>query len=251
MCGLTLHHRGSEGQLSPPLPFTVTQHHAQRICIGVRRLSRSRVATSRCTVQCILIKNCGTRADLAVPCDDRLLRLMALALDLPADFFADKFADGMGTLTPIHYTPGVSRPGQMFGAGAHTDFGEEATAEHIGCPCLPSVHPLPGLAVVALSMFVWATASCKLPAQSLALTARCATGIMTILKTDHNPGLQVYYQGTLQHNMHKWLPLHPVRLPHQTRSLATCALGWLRGAWSTAPDCERGATLHIPTLSNP
>ena len=49
---------------------------------------------------------------------------MALALELPADWFADKFADGMGTLTPIHYTPGVSRPGQMFGAGAHTDFGE-------------------------------------------------------------------------------------------------------------------------------
>lgn len=38
----------------------------------------------------------------AGPC--RLLRLMALALNLPADYFADKFADGMGTLTPIHYT---------------------------------------------------------------------------------------------------------------------------------------------------
>jgi isopenicillin N synthase-like dioxygenase len=81
---------------------------------------------------------------------DKLLRLMALALDLPADWFADKFADGMGTLTPIHYTPGVSRPGQMFGAGAHTDF-----------------------------------------------------GIMTILKTDENPGLQVFYQG-------KWLEV-PVK----------------------------------------
>ena len=56
-------------------------------------------------------------------CARRLLRLMALALDLPAGFFSDKFADGMGTLTPIHYTPGVSKPGQMFGAGAHTDFG--------------------------------------------------------------------------------------------------------------------------------
>lgn len=60
----------------------------------------------------------------------RLLRLMALAVDLPADWFADKFADGMGTLTPIHYTPGVSRPGQMFGAGAHTDFGECFSSAH-------------------------------------------------------------------------------------------------------------------------
>ena len=61
--------------------------------------------------------------DSVVFCARRLLRLMALALDLPAGFFSDKFADGMGTLTPIHYTPGVSKPGQMFGAGAHTDFG--------------------------------------------------------------------------------------------------------------------------------
>jgi isopenicillin N synthase-like dioxygenase len=55
---------------------------------------------------------------------------MALGLDPPADFFADNFADGMDTLTPIHYTPASSSPGQMFGAGAHTELGESQGSQH-------------------------------------------------------------------------------------------------------------------------
>lgn len=113
---------------------------------------------------------------------DRLLRLMALALDLPADFFSDKFADGMGTLTPIHYTPGVSKPGQMFGAGAHTDF-----------------------------------------------------GIMTILKTDNNPGLQVYYQG-------KWLEV-PIR-----RDCFVVNLGDMFQLWSNG---KFRSTLHRVVTTKP
>lgn len=106
---------------------------------------------------------------------DRLLRLMALALDLPADFFMPLFKDGIGTLTPIHYTPGVSEPGKMFGAGAHTDF-----------------------------------------------------GILTILKTDENPGLQVHYKGA-------WLEV-PVK-----RECFVCNLGDEFQLWSNG---RFKSTLH-------
>jgi isopenicillin N synthase-like dioxygenase len=55
---------------------------------------------------------------------NRLLRVLALALDMPVDFFADKFDRPVATLRPLHYPPRVGDPnaGEL-GAGAHTDFG--------------------------------------------------------------------------------------------------------------------------------
>jgi isopenicillin N synthase-like dioxygenase len=55
---------------------------------------------------------------------DRLLALLALSLDLPADWFAPYFDQPVGTLRLIKYPP---QPAQalhnQIGAGAHTDWG--------------------------------------------------------------------------------------------------------------------------------
>eukprot|EP00882_Tetradesmus_deserticola_P026949 GHRQ01029774.1.p1 GENE.GHRQ01029774.1~~GHRQ01029774.1.p1 ORF type:complete len:192 (+),score=75.26 GHRQ01029774.1:466-1041(+) len=54
----------------------------------------------------------------------RLLRLLALSLALPADYFAPHFTHPMVALRPLHYTAEVSAPASgVFGAGAHSDYG--------------------------------------------------------------------------------------------------------------------------------
>ncbi|EFJ48980.1 hypothetical protein VOLCADRAFT_59825, partial [Volvox carteri f. nagariensis] len=54
----------------------------------------------------------------------RLLRLVALSLDLPPDYFAAAFDRPMVALRPLHYSGERSDPGAgVFGAGAHSDYG--------------------------------------------------------------------------------------------------------------------------------
>ncbi|KXZ46072.1 hypothetical protein GPECTOR_47g347 [Gonium pectorale] len=54
----------------------------------------------------------------------RLLRLLALSLELPPDYFAPMFDAPMLALRPLHYSGEVSDPGAgVFGAGAHSDYG--------------------------------------------------------------------------------------------------------------------------------
>jgi isopenicillin N synthase-like dioxygenase len=54
----------------------------------------------------------------------RLLRLVALALDLDADFFRPHFDRSMEVLRLLHYSDTVSDPDAgVFGAGSHSDYG--------------------------------------------------------------------------------------------------------------------------------
>ncbi|KAK9829658.1 hypothetical protein WJX72_007150 [[Myrmecia] bisecta] len=55
---------------------------------------------------------------------DRVLRLIALALDLPADWFADKFDKPAANIRCVHYVEDANDPDKgIFGVGAHTDWG--------------------------------------------------------------------------------------------------------------------------------
>ncbi|KIZ06914.1 hypothetical protein MNEG_1040 [Monoraphidium neglectum] len=54
----------------------------------------------------------------------RLLRLLAISLDLEPGHFDPFFDPPMVFLRPLHYSAEVSRPGDgVFGAGAHSDYG--------------------------------------------------------------------------------------------------------------------------------
>lgn len=54
----------------------------------------------------------------------RLVQLLALSLDLPADAFRSKFDPPMIYLRPLHYAPDISSPeAGVYGAGAHSDYG--------------------------------------------------------------------------------------------------------------------------------
>ena len=55
----------------------------------------------------------------------RILRLIALALDLPASYFDDKFSNPVGNVRAVHYTGGeAADPARgVFGVGPHTDWG--------------------------------------------------------------------------------------------------------------------------------
>jgi isopenicillin N synthase-like dioxygenase len=54
----------------------------------------------------------------------RLMELFAIAMDLPPDYFAERFSDHNSTLRLIHYPP-PDRPPELdqLRAGAHTDYG--------------------------------------------------------------------------------------------------------------------------------
>lgn len=52
-----------------------------------------------------------------------LLKVFALALDMPADYFSDKFVKPMAQLRVLRYPPTVHHEGDAMGAGEHTDFG--------------------------------------------------------------------------------------------------------------------------------
>ncbi|DBB09057.1 TPA: hypothetical protein ACH3X3_007680 [Trebouxia sp. C0006] len=82
---------------------------------------------------------------------DRLLPLIAIALQLPTDFFDMHFDKPMIALRPLHYSAQTSLPDEgIYGAGAHTDY-----------------------------------------------------GLLTVLATDENPGLQICTEG-------KWAAVRPV-----------------------------------------
>src|SRR4026207_771703 len=51
----------------------------------------------------------------------RLVPLFALALDLPADYFAKAFAEPNGTIRLIHYPAHPSPEDNEFGFAPHTD----------------------------------------------------------------------------------------------------------------------------------
>jgi len=59
-----------------------------------------------------------------IACGRDLMRAFALALDLPADFFADKFDCPMARGSAIYYPPQPPELGEaQFGVGPHTDYG--------------------------------------------------------------------------------------------------------------------------------
>ncbi len=109
-------------------------------------------------------------------------------------------SDGRLMAASLRRRPGVSEPGKLFGAGVHTDFGElrssiahsaysmrlrlwaESNHDHAVPSCIAFTAPL---------------TSCSAPSCSTPYTwfRLRAAGIMTILKTDETPGLQVFYQG--------------------------------------------------------
>eukprot|EP00775_Hariotina_reticulata_P010233 gene10233-10393_t len=91
----------------------------------------------------------------------RLLRLVALSLDLPADYFRPYFSKPMIALRPLHYSAEVSAPSDgIFAAGAHSDYGMLtilATDDvsglqarvHLGGTWL-DVQPVPGTFIINL-----------------------------------------------------------------------------------------------------
>ncbi|CAL8469967.1 g9509 [Coccomyxa elongata] len=89
----------------------------------------------------------------------RLLRLLALALNMEPDFFLHMFQRPMLFLRPLHYIPRRSQPDQgIFAAGAHTDYGMLTLLKTDDAPGLQiwshgrfvDVPPKPGAFIVNL-----------------------------------------------------------------------------------------------------
>jgi isopenicillin N synthase-like dioxygenase len=45
----------------------------------------------------------------------RLMRMLALTLDLPRDWFVDRFEKPLGSVRPIHYSGRISQPNDVRG----------------------------------------------------------------------------------------------------------------------------------------
>ena len=89
----------------------------------------------------------------------RLLKLLAMSLGLPADFFLAYFRYPMLMLRPLHYTARVSQPTKgVFGAGAHSDYGMLTILATDGTPGLQiyqngkwiNVDPVPDTFIINL-----------------------------------------------------------------------------------------------------
>uniref|UniRef100_A0A7R9YQ36 Fe2OG dioxygenase domain-containing protein n=1 Tax=Chlamydomonas euryale TaxID=1486919 RepID=A0A7R9YQ36_9CHLO len=89
----------------------------------------------------------------------KLLRLVALALDLPPDHFDPHFQQPIVSLRPLHYSGTKSAPGDgVFGAGAHTDYGMLTILKTDEVPGLQihtsgawrDVPPMPGAFIINL-----------------------------------------------------------------------------------------------------
>ncbi|KAL4445389.1 hypothetical protein ABPG77_011214 [Micractinium sp. CCAP 211/92] len=80
----------------------------------------------------------------------RLLRLLALSLNLPAEYFAPFFTRPMLFLRPLHYSAEKSNVSDgLFGAGAHTDY-EPGLQICTDGATWRDVPPLPGAFIVNL-----------------------------------------------------------------------------------------------------
>jgi hypothetical protein len=123
----------------------------------------------------------------------RLVRLLALSLGLPPDFFEPSFDPPMVFLRPLRYSGRVSRPDEgIFGAGAHTDYVSGARwrrwhAEGGGRRASGGMHG-------GARLMDHAAPPPPLP---------CPQGMLTILATDNQPGLQVHLHG-------RWMDVPPV-----------------------------------------
>ncbi|KAL3133076.1 hypothetical protein ABBQ38_006978 [Trebouxia sp. C0009 RCD-2024] len=90
---------------------------------------------------------------------NRLLLLIAIALQLPSDFFLQFYDKPMMYLRPLHYSPQVSLPEEgVYGAGAHTDYGALTVLATDDSPGLQintggqwhHVKPIPGTFIINL-----------------------------------------------------------------------------------------------------
>ena len=121
----------------------------------------------------------------------RLLRLLALALDLPAEHFDPMFSKPMLFLRPLHYAPRKSHPDQVrigtcsssAGSGSRL-FSHFVMCPVVSCRCSNftaraiGVHP-DGTLLQGI----------------FGAGAHSDYGMLTLLKTDQHPGLQIWSKG--------------------------------------------------------
>ena len=111
----------------------------------------------------------------------RTLRLLALSLGLEPTYFDAHFSRPMAALRPLHYAPVPSNPEEgLFAAGAHTDYGARASA----CVRHPPAQPR------ALGR----SPPPPPPPHPPTRPPPCP-GMLTFLKTDGVPGLQIFVEG--------------------------------------------------------
>ena len=130
--------------------------------------------------------------DVKLPC--RLVTLLAMALDLPASFFEERFSRPVANIRAVHYVEGQpSNPeAGIFGVGkaslqAHT------YRRLAGSPLLPNVN-----SCISMCCVVWhplRSTSCSWVASEVARLPGAGPhtdwGALTILATDNEPGLQI------------------------------------------------------------
>jgi isopenicillin N synthase-like dioxygenase len=91
-----------------------------RVIAGMFNHGANQWPAQRPNFRPVMMEYLGVMLDLSA----RMMRGIALSLDLPEDYFAHYCSDVMATVRLLHYPPQTpqARPGQK-GAGAHTDFG--------------------------------------------------------------------------------------------------------------------------------